>query len=162
MFDIQKAIKNSHLPKKEILHLQVEIKKEFPDDQMLYELHMIRALGLRAGKSKGLSKAKRFSLTGALFFVLISSNCFAAAMGVPSKEALLKEFQAALNAKNEEAIMNMSCWGGIEEKVKSAFQKKIKLLFHYAEDIKCIEFNQIAARDQWEYDEKGIRSRPNL
>ena len=53
MFDIPKAIKDSHLPKKEILHLQVAIKKEFPNDQMLYELHMIRALGLRAGKSKG-------------------------------------------------------------------------------------------------------------
>ncbi len=52
-----------------------------------------------------------------LFFVLITSNCFAETVGVPSKEALLKAFQEALNAKNEEAIMNLIYWQGVQEKI---------------------------------------------
>ncbi len=44
MFDINKAIRDSKLPKIEILHLQKEVKKDYPHDSMLYELHFIRAL----------------------------------------------------------------------------------------------------------------------
>ena len=50
MFDINKAIKDSHLSKSDILFLQKEIKKDYPHDSMLYELHLIRALKLRAYK----------------------------------------------------------------------------------------------------------------
>ena len=161
MFDIPKAIKNSHLSKREVLHLQAEIKKEFPDDQMLYELHMIRALSLRAGKSKGLSKAKRFSLTGVLFFILITSNCIAATMGAPSQEALLKVFQDALNAKNEEAIMNLFYWEGVNEKNKSFDRKVVKSLFE--SDAKSIAFEEGIRTSDWDYAQaKDARVRPNL
>jgi hypothetical protein len=44
MFDINKAIKDSRLSKTEIVRLQKEVKKDYPHDSMLYELHMIRAL----------------------------------------------------------------------------------------------------------------------
>lgn len=44
MFDVQKAIKDSRLSNREVLRLQNETRQEFPDDPMLYELHMIRAL----------------------------------------------------------------------------------------------------------------------
>ncbi len=44
MFDIRKAIKDSHLSSREVIRLQAEVKREFPDDPMLYELHMIRTL----------------------------------------------------------------------------------------------------------------------
>jgi len=44
MFDIKKAIKESDLPKEEIIKLEKEIKKEFPNDRMMYELHLIRVL----------------------------------------------------------------------------------------------------------------------
>ena len=44
MFDLNRAIKDSRLSKAEILRLQKEIKKDYPDDMLLYELHMIRAL----------------------------------------------------------------------------------------------------------------------
>ena len=44
MFDVRKAIKDSHLSSREVVRLQNETKREFPDDPMLYELHMIRAL----------------------------------------------------------------------------------------------------------------------
>ncbi len=44
MFNINKAIKDSGLSKLEITRLQKEIKKDYPHDSMLYELHMIRAL----------------------------------------------------------------------------------------------------------------------
>ena len=62
MFDIQKAIKNSHLSKREILRLQAETKKEFPNDPMLYELHMIRVLRLGVQRFRERSKLGRFSL----------------------------------------------------------------------------------------------------
>jgi len=44
LFDIKKAIKESGLSKKEVQRILKETKKEFPDDQMMYELHVIRAL----------------------------------------------------------------------------------------------------------------------
>ncbi len=50
MFDINKAIKDSGLSKKEVDNLKMEIKKDYPRDQMLYELHMIRALKRRIAK----------------------------------------------------------------------------------------------------------------
>ncbi len=50
MFDINKAIKDSGLSKTEVVHLEREIKKDYPHDQMLYELHMIRALKTHAAK----------------------------------------------------------------------------------------------------------------
>ena len=48
MFDINKVIKDSGLPKAEVSRLQKEIKQDYPHDSMLYELHVIRAL--RIGK----------------------------------------------------------------------------------------------------------------
>ncbi len=50
MFDINKAVKDSGLSKKEVDNLKREIKKDYPHDQMLYELHMIRALKTRNAK----------------------------------------------------------------------------------------------------------------
>ena len=50
MFDVKKAIKSSGLSKSEIVQLEKEIKKDYPRDQMLYELHMIRALKTRFAK----------------------------------------------------------------------------------------------------------------
>ena len=47
MFDINKAVKDSGLSKKEVDHLKKEVKKDYPRDQMLFELHMIRALKAR-------------------------------------------------------------------------------------------------------------------
>ena len=44
MFNINKAIKDSGLSRAEVSHLQKEIKKDYPRDPMLYELHVIRAL----------------------------------------------------------------------------------------------------------------------
>jgi hypothetical protein len=51
MFDINKAIKDSKLSQEEVVRLKKEIKKDYPRDQMLYELHMIRALKFRIAKS---------------------------------------------------------------------------------------------------------------
>ena len=44
MFDVNKAIKESHLPKATILRLEREVKRDYPGDLLLYELHLIRAL----------------------------------------------------------------------------------------------------------------------
>ena len=44
MFDINKAIKESRISEKEIKKLENEIKREFPNDRMMYELHLIRVL----------------------------------------------------------------------------------------------------------------------
>ena len=52
MFDINKAIKNSGLSKAGAARLQKEIKKDYPHDSMLYELHVIRALRIREKSSQ--------------------------------------------------------------------------------------------------------------
>ena len=44
MFDIKKAIKSAHLSKEEATKIKDEVRKEFPDDEMMYELHVIRAV----------------------------------------------------------------------------------------------------------------------
>ena len=54
MYNIQKAIRASRLPKRDIARLRDEIKKEFPNDTMLYELHLIRALRSKKIKLKSL------------------------------------------------------------------------------------------------------------
>ncbi len=98
-----------------------------------------------------------------LFFVLITSNCFADTVGVPSKEALLKEFQDALNAKNEEAIMNLFYWEGVKEEDKSFYRKTmIKPLLSGSGDIKGFELKTDSNAWQREYQQKGIRFRENL
>jgi len=51
MFDIDKAIKDSDLSKAEVFRLQREVRKDYPDDPLLFELHMIRALKTRAAKT---------------------------------------------------------------------------------------------------------------
>ena len=57
MFDINKAITDSRLSKAETIRLQREIKKDYPNDPMLYELHMIRALKMES-KKRNLSKSR--------------------------------------------------------------------------------------------------------
>ena len=44
MFDIETAFKESGLPLSEIDRIKKEIRKEFPNDDMMYELHIIRLL----------------------------------------------------------------------------------------------------------------------
>ena len=44
MFDIKRASKKSGLSSKKIARIEGEIRREFPNDRMMYELHMIRAL----------------------------------------------------------------------------------------------------------------------
>ncbi len=60
MFDINKAIKDSRLSKSDILSLQKVIKKDYPHDSMLYELHLIRALKLHTYKK--LSRQRKLRL----------------------------------------------------------------------------------------------------
>ncbi len=44
MFDINKAFKQSGIGKKKFEKIKIEVRKEFPDNEMLYELHVIRYL----------------------------------------------------------------------------------------------------------------------
>jgi hypothetical protein len=44
IFDYQKKIKQFNVPKTIAANLEKEVRAEFPDDAMLMELHMIRAL----------------------------------------------------------------------------------------------------------------------
>lgn len=44
MFDIKKAIKDANLSKEEEAKIKEEVRKEFPNDEMMYELHVIRAV----------------------------------------------------------------------------------------------------------------------
>ena len=53
MFNINKAIKDSGLSRPEAIRLQKDIKKDYPHDSMLYELHVIRALKAKKLKKNG-------------------------------------------------------------------------------------------------------------
>ena len=44
MFNINKAIRESNLPIDELRKLEKKIRQEFPNDKMMYELHLVRAL----------------------------------------------------------------------------------------------------------------------
>jgi len=44
LFDLDELMKNSGLPKAKVQALMKEIRREFPDDEMLRELHMLRAI----------------------------------------------------------------------------------------------------------------------
>lgn len=44
MFDYQKVAKEMHVPQAILKEIEKEVKQEFPGDQMMYELHMLRAI----------------------------------------------------------------------------------------------------------------------
>jgi hypothetical protein len=44
MFDIDRAIRESGLPKELVDDLVREVREEFPDEELMFELHVIRAL----------------------------------------------------------------------------------------------------------------------
>ena len=97
-----------------------------------------------------------------VFFFLITSNCLADTLPAVSKEALLQKFQEALNAKNEEAIMNLSYWEGVNEEDKSFYRKEIIKLASEYRYIKGFALKPDSGAWQREYNQKGIRFRDNL
>ncbi|MEW5936961.1 MAG: hypothetical protein AB1665_03970 [Candidatus Thermoplasmatota archaeon] len=53
LYDIERAFKESGLSRREMERLKKKIKKEFPNDEMMYELHVVRALhALKRGATK--------------------------------------------------------------------------------------------------------------
>ncbi len=44
LFDLDELVKNSGLPKARVRALLKEMKREFPDDKLLWELHVVRAI----------------------------------------------------------------------------------------------------------------------
>jgi hypothetical protein len=44
IFDIETAFKNSSLSAHEIENIKRDVRSEFPNDDMMYELHIIRIL----------------------------------------------------------------------------------------------------------------------
>lgn len=57
MFEIEKIVKESGLSDELIAKIKEEVRKEFPRDEMMYELHLIRAI--ESEKNKGLSIKQR-------------------------------------------------------------------------------------------------------
>jgi hypothetical protein len=43
-FDYQKVAKEMNIPNTTLKKIEKEVKKEFPKDRMMYELHVLRAL----------------------------------------------------------------------------------------------------------------------
>lgn len=43
-FDYQKVAKEMNIPNTTLKKIEKEVKKEFPTDRMMYELHVLRAL----------------------------------------------------------------------------------------------------------------------
>jgi hypothetical protein len=43
-FDLEKAAKESGLSEETVRKIEKEVREEFPDDDMMYELHVLRAI----------------------------------------------------------------------------------------------------------------------
>lgn len=43
-FDYQRVAQENHVPRIILKKIEREVKKEFPADKMMYELHMLRAV----------------------------------------------------------------------------------------------------------------------
>ena len=46
-FDYQKVAEELKLPDRVLKEIEEDVKKEFPDDKMLYELHVLKAINSR-------------------------------------------------------------------------------------------------------------------
>ncbi|MFP4558413.1 MAG: hypothetical protein ACLFO6_02855 [Archaeoglobaceae archaeon] len=54
MFDVEKRSKGLGVPKDVYNKLEEEVRTEFPDDDMMFELHLLRALETYSKKMKNL------------------------------------------------------------------------------------------------------------
>jgi hypothetical protein len=52
VFDYKSAAKDMQIPSETVLRLEREVQREFPDDPMLMELHILRALRHYAAKNE--------------------------------------------------------------------------------------------------------------
>jgi hypothetical protein len=52
VFDYKSAAKDMQIPSEVMLYLENEVQHEFPDDPMLRELHILRALNNYVAKNK--------------------------------------------------------------------------------------------------------------
>jgi hypothetical protein len=57
MFDVERIANESGLPNEVIDRIKEEVRKEFPKDEMMYELHLMRAID--SEKNKDLSPAEK-------------------------------------------------------------------------------------------------------
>ena len=48
VFDIDRAVQESGLPAETVAHILEEVRQEFPEEELMYELHIIRALEAEA------------------------------------------------------------------------------------------------------------------
>ncbi|MDI6916572.1 MAG: hypothetical protein QMC80_02100 [Thermoplasmatales archaeon] len=54
-YDLEKLWKETSISRKKFEKLKKEVRKEFPNDKMMYELHVMRALMQREEEKKNLS-----------------------------------------------------------------------------------------------------------
>lgn len=59
MFNIEKIIKEAGLPMELVKTIEEEVRQEFPKDEMMYELHLMRAI--ETEKNKGLSPKEKIN-----------------------------------------------------------------------------------------------------
>jgi hypothetical protein len=52
VFDYKSAAKDMQIPSEVMLRIENEVQNEFPDDKMLKELHILRALNSYVAKNK--------------------------------------------------------------------------------------------------------------
>jgi hypothetical protein len=55
-FDYKKVAKEMKVPDSILKKIEKEVKEEFPKDKMMYELHVLRALGSRYWQKESLVK----------------------------------------------------------------------------------------------------------
>ncbi len=58
LFDLEKVIRESSLSQEEIEQIKQEVREEFPNDEMMWELHVIRAIKSKQDKISKRPKAQ--------------------------------------------------------------------------------------------------------
>ncbi|WP_136524542.1 hypothetical protein [Geomonas ferrireducens] len=77
-----------------------------------------------------------------------------------SAEHLLRRFEAALKAKDSQAIIELYNWQGVSAKMRAIGEKSIRAFC--SEEAKSVELRPLPAGFQVGFEQDGIRYRPNV
>jgi hypothetical protein len=75
-------------------------------------------------------------------------------------DELLNRFEAALRAKNTNAIMALFDWQGVSEDMKASQQQIIGMMF--SQEVKSVKLSPLPMDFKTEFERNGIRYRPNV
>lgn len=88
LFDIEKVIKDSGLSEKIIGKIKKEVRQEFPKDDGMYELHLLRAI--ETERNKSLSPQKKLQQLKEKGDAVLKSSGYRAVETAKGKKKIIK------------------------------------------------------------------------